>query len=975
MSYIFDLADQLWLLLPIGIVGLWRWTIWLIRRVIGLRYRPQAPEMLTGVTVSLVTPVYNEDPELFRNALESWTREEPDEIIAVIDVSDKACIRAFGEFIENNDRARMIITNKPGKRAALADGIEAANGEVVVLIDSDTIWDRGVLALLVTPFRDPKVGGVGTRQNVLKPKTVAQRLFDIHLDSRYLEEIRFLAAAGDALTCLSGRTAAYRRSAVLPLLDDLLNETFWGKPCISGDDKRLTHLVQAHGWRVRYQENARVYTPGAAGMRSFLKQRLRWTRNSWRADLRAMVDGWVWKKPALAFHLVDRVFQPFATLIAPIYFALSLFYQQWTIVGILLVWWFISRAIKIFPHLKRRPSGIMMLPVYIFATFLLALFKVYALFTMNEQGWITRWDKSRLRPSRRLRMVPAYGATLSVVFLVGFGMVQLHDFYGDLVNRQTFEVETELPGYDLIAVSNQIRISALPGENEVGAQDVATGFVGYQVRRNDTRARLTRQYGLHADAIVAPPGELQLGQKIQIEMPFDNATEFRRRFSQMVTDTTQFDYLANLNTVIVSGEDTVIDLPTLYQMLNNDNLLEYEGEGVYILKTNLLLEDHTMLLVEGPAVTWLKLKSDAEGFVTLLSLGGSVFIGDTRITSWDPSAGEYDTNYKDGRSYILVKNARMDIVNSEVSHLGYALDRDVGQGGVYGLSWRIDDETKFGTQLTTGYVSNNRFHHNYFGLYTFGATGMVFRNNEIYENIEYGLDPHDDSNNFIVERNYVHDNGNHGIIFSKRCFNNVIRWNRSENNRLHGVMLDRQSNDNSVYENILIGNTDGVAIWDSHNNAIYDNTVHNNKRGIRMNNQASHNLATGNEIVGSLQYGVYLYDQAQQNWIFRNQVLKSQQAGVYIRSSENYVYENLVQDGKYGVYLNTEASRNQIQANQILSHTTAIYLKTGPDDLIQANQFEYNQNNILISTYWVNSEDNRQEQEEKATLMESLIAN
>ena len=125
------------------------------------------------------------------------------------------------------------------------------------------------------------MGGVGTRQNVLSPDTFAQRLFDIHLDNRYLEEIRFLAAAGDAITCISGRTAAYRRSAVVPVLGDLENETFWGKACISGDDKRLTHLVQGAGWRVRYQERAQVYTPGFPGLKSFMKQRLRWTRNSW----------------------------------------------------------------------------------------------------------------------------------------------------------------------------------------------------------------------------------------------------------------------------------------------------------------------------------------------------------------------------------------------------------------------------------------------------------------------------------------------------------------------------------------------------------------------------------------------------------------------------------------------------------------------------------------------------------------------
>ncbi|HEX6387192.1 MAG TPA: glycosyltransferase, partial [Anaerolineae bacterium] len=205
--------NPLFLLIPLGIIGLWRWSVWLIRRLIGLRYRAQAPEAFAA-TASIITPVYNENTTLFQNALESWAQENPLEIIAVIDHSDTACIEAFKEFAKTFAGARLIVTPKPGKRAALADGIAAATGDIVVLVDSDTIWEQGVLAKVVTPFKDPRVGGVGTRQNVLKAQTLAQRLFDIHLDSRYFDEIRFLAAAGDAVTCLSGRTAAYRRSAV-----------------------------------------------------------------------------------------------------------------------------------------------------------------------------------------------------------------------------------------------------------------------------------------------------------------------------------------------------------------------------------------------------------------------------------------------------------------------------------------------------------------------------------------------------------------------------------------------------------------------------------------------------------------------------------------------------------------------------------------------------------------------------------------
>lgn len=396
-TYAQSLSQSLIVFVPVGLIGGWRWSIWLMRKLVGSHYQPVEPAA-SPLTLTIVTPVYNEEPQLFRTALDSWAANSPDQLIAVIDYTDTDCIAVFHEFVaENRDSgidAQLIVTQKPGKRAALADGILASTRDVVALVDSDTIWADDIRTLILPPFTDETVGGVGTRQNVLQPGSLSQRLFDVYLDLRYLDEIRFLAAAGDALTCLSGRTAVYRRTAVAPLVDELVSETFLGKPVISGDDKCLTHLVQRDGWSVRYQSNARVYTPGADRMRVFLRQRLRWSRNSWRADLRALSGRWLWKRRALAFQLLDRLVQPVTTLIAPTYFVLSLFYQQWTTTFILLTWWFISRTIKIWPHLQRKRANITVLPAYIFTSYWFAVMRIYAFFTMNEQGWITRWIKA-----------------------------------------------------------------------------------------------------------------------------------------------------------------------------------------------------------------------------------------------------------------------------------------------------------------------------------------------------------------------------------------------------------------------------------------------------------------------------------------------------------------------------------------------------------------------------------------------------
>ena len=53
-------------------------------------------------------------------------------------------------------------------------------------------------------------------------------------------------------------------------------------------------------------------------------------------------------------------------------------------------------------------------------------------------------------------------------------------------------------------------------------------------------------------------------------------------------------------------------------------------------------------------------------------------------------------------------------------------------------------------------------HHNWFGAYTFEAQGMRFLDSTFRDNAAYGFDPHDLSNDFLVERNVAHGNGRTG---------------------------------------------------------------------------------------------------------------------------------------------------------------------------------------------------------------------
>ncbi|MDQ4132632.1 MAG: glycosyltransferase [Actinomycetota bacterium] len=368
---------------PLGILGLIRWCCWLIRRIPASLYRPFRSDHREPMTV--VTPVYQEDPDIFRAAIESWLANNVDEVICVIDVTDERAQTIAAEY-----PVRVIVTDVPGKRDALRKGWEAATTPLVALVDSDTIWARDVADRVCEPFANPSIGGVGTRQNVYNPEGIWQYLNDMYLDYRYFDEVAAQSIVGAAVSCLSGRTAVYRREVLLRHSEAFLGERFLGVQCNSGEDKRLTTLLLEHGERTYMQRSARVWSTFPRKGRSFYRQRLRWSRNTWRSDLRALGRGWVFKYPFLAFTMLDKAVSSFTLLVSPIYMGYALVHRNFFIAGALAGWWMVSRSAKLLPHLQRRPRDVFLMPVYILVSFTMALVKIYALLTLRKQLWLTR---------------------------------------------------------------------------------------------------------------------------------------------------------------------------------------------------------------------------------------------------------------------------------------------------------------------------------------------------------------------------------------------------------------------------------------------------------------------------------------------------------------------------------------------------------------------------------------------------------
>jgi mannuronan 5-epimerase len=406
-------------------------------------------------------------------------------------------------------------------------------------------------------------------------------------------------------------------------------------------------------------------------------------------------------------------------------------------------------------------------------------------------------------------------------------------------------------------------------------------------------------------------------------------------------------------------------------------------EKIWFLGANLLVQEGSRVVIHGSSaggdVNELRLRSnntaELNHFITVLADWGSIDINGSKITSWDESISAPDTEYLTyGRAYLRVRSrldidgvtpreSRMDIVNSDIGYLGYPGSE------AYGLSWKVLGQDTIGPSVfdivgVYGDVVNSKIHDNYFGVYTYGAEAMTFINNEVYNNKMYGLDPHDDSDNLVIDGNYVHHNGYHGIIGSQRCDNLTITNNISSYNGGNGIMLHRNTNDASVRNNELYNNTDsGIAIFDSHNNIITSNIAKYNKRGIRFSVGSSNNIIENNDFSENSTYGTYFYkgsdiptsgDGKPKFNIIRNNTINSNSIfGARITGADFNTFENNTVTGNFkGIYMSDDNPTGNNISSNIFSNNGRDYtvkLYNTQETTISNNIIEGSKYGVLLS--------------------------
>lgn len=347
--------------------------------------------------VSVILPVFNEELVVARTLDSLRASDYPNfEVIVVDDGSTDGTGAILREVAAGWPQLRVLTQPNAGKSVASNQAILAANGEIVVTLDGDTIFEPQTIRMLARHFYDTdgdrRVGAVaghikvGNRSNLL---TMWQSL-------EYISGIcvtRVAEGVIGAISIVPGACAAWRKEA-LQAAGGYSHDTL-------AEDADLTMTLQKLGYKVVQENRAVAWTEAPITAKGLAKQRLRWTYGNlqalWKhADMlfrpRYRALGMLTLPYTMLATVVPLLFLPLTVLMA----ALSLASGNWQAIAIFAA--FVAGLHMLICVLALRMVGeswthLLVVPVYRLIYEPLRAYLLYASLLQALKGRMVGWYK------------------------------------------------------------------------------------------------------------------------------------------------------------------------------------------------------------------------------------------------------------------------------------------------------------------------------------------------------------------------------------------------------------------------------------------------------------------------------------------------------------------------------------------------------------------------------------------------------
>ncbi|MFC2162483.1 glycosyltransferase [Candidatus Altiarchaeota archaeon] len=214
--------------------------------------------------ISIIIPAWEEETVLHDtlNSIEG-VDYRPDLIDVTIVAGGGKTIEIARSFCEKSGLNAQVLVqdDRSGKNQAILQGIRATDGQIIVLLDADTVVTKGWLEGLVKMLREGYDVVNGHQEPVV----------DNWVTRYELASNEMMLAKNGLVYLLGNSSIALRRESIAAKMEEYFDPRVY-----RGVDWMLTKKLRENGSRIGYAKDALVKTHIASTLNEFIVQHRRW---------------------------------------------------------------------------------------------------------------------------------------------------------------------------------------------------------------------------------------------------------------------------------------------------------------------------------------------------------------------------------------------------------------------------------------------------------------------------------------------------------------------------------------------------------------------------------------------------------------------------------------------------------------------------------------------------------------------------
>lgn len=255
--------------------------------------------------IALICPTYNEAKLQLRDTIQSIQKygQQLNQVIFINDGSSNlSVIKTLKKYC--NNETIIDLKHNVGKRKAQYEGMKLVekNTDIIVFIDSDTVFVEDTLKNLLKPMNDKEIGGA-TAQILVKNKNT--NIITKSTASMYWSASNIWREAPSKygfIQVTNGQLSCYRYKPIMNMMKEYISQMFMGVNCTMSDDRWITHHLQTdYNYKITYEKSSIAYTYVPETLKASFKMFLRWKMGSLRESI--LILKRAWRHPILTIDI------------------------------------------------------------------------------------------------------------------------------------------------------------------------------------------------------------------------------------------------------------------------------------------------------------------------------------------------------------------------------------------------------------------------------------------------------------------------------------------------------------------------------------------------------------------------------------------------------------------------------------------------------------------------------------------------